>query len=381
MRFSDRSHQIAPFHVMDILARARQMQAQGRDIIHLEVGEPDFATPEPIVRGGQAALNQGHTFYTAALGLPALRAAIADWYGQRFGVNVAAERIVITPGASGALLLALAALVNPGDTVLLSDPGYPCNRHLVETFGGRVEAIPVGAEQGFQLGATDIAQHPNARAALVATPGNPSGMVTSLAELGALAEACRAQGTVLLVDEIYQGLNYGAPACTAAALGEDVWIINSFSKFFQMTGWRLGWLVAPEAAGEVLDRLMQNYFLAAATPAQYAALAAFTPETLAILEQRRQQLDQRRQFLLRELPRLGFTVAGEPQGAFYIYANSAALGADSQVLCERWLQEAGVALTPGLDFGSHGCREHVRFSYTQGLGRLEEALQRLAGNR
>lgn len=359
---------------MDILARARQLQDDGRDIIHLEVGEPDFATPEPIARAGQLAISRGQTLYTPALGLPALREAIAGWYGQRFGVAVDPRRVVVTPGASGALLLAMAALVNPGDVVLLTDPGYPCNRNFALSFGGVPRALHVSSASGWQLSAPQIEANSDARLAVVASPGNPTGAVTPLPALARLAEACRRQQQTLIVDEIYQGLNYTTPAATAAALGESVWIVNSFSKFFQMTGWRLGWLLAPLDAIPVLDRLMQNLFLAAPTPAQYAALAAFAPETLDILEQRRQELDVRRRFLQRELPGLGLQLHGGGEGAFYLYADVSGLCPDSQAWCEQLLQHGGIALTPGLDFGEYRNRRHIRIAYTQPLPVLEQAL-------
>lgn len=374
LRLSRRADAIPPFHVMDILARARQLEAGGRSIIHLEVGEPDFATPPLIAEAGRAAIAAGHTFYTPALGLPPLREAIAGWYATRFGVNVAPERIVVTPGASGALLLALAALLDPGDKVLLTDPGYPCNRNYVVSFGGVPVCLPVTAATGYQLTPEHLQQQPDARVALVATPGNPTGAVTPQAGLAQLAETARRQGQTLIVDEIYQGLTYGVPTTSAAALGEDVWVVNSFSKFFQMTGWRLGWLVAPEAAVPALDRLMQNLLLAAPTPAQHAALAAFAPATLELLEHRREQLDARRRFLLQALPGLGLHVPATPQGAFYVYADVSAVCDDSQAWCEHLLQHGGVALTPGLDFGEHRSRAHVRVAYTRELPVLEQAL-------
>jgi aspartate/methionine/tyrosine aminotransferase len=372
---------IQPFHVMALLAEARQREAVGQDIIHLEIGEPDFPTPQPIVEAGIRALQQGRTKYTAARGLPALREAIAGYYASRFGVTIAPERILITPGASGALQLVLGAMLNPGDEVLMTDPGYPCNRHFVRLFEGKATGIPVGAATAYQLTPTHLAQYwtQATRAVLLATPANPTGTVLSLAELHALYAATTQRDGELIVDEIYQGLTYGVPDVTALSVdAENIWVVNSFSKYFGMTGWRLGWVVAPEYAVETLDRLAQNVFLAAPTPAQYAALAAFTPEALAIMEAQRQELQQRRDFLLPALRELGFEIQADPQGAFYIYANATRFGMDAQTLCREMLDKTGVTFTPGIDFGSYQADTHVRFAYTCNVARLEQAVERLA---
>ena len=376
-----RMRDIQPFHVMALLAEARQREAAGQDIIHLEVGEPDFPTPQPIVEAGIRALQQGQTKYTAARGLPALREAIADYYASRYGVMIAPERILITPGASGALQLVLGAMLNPGDEVLMTDPGYPCNRHFVRLFEGKATGIHVGADSAYQLTPEHLVHYwtQATRAVLLASPANPTGMVSSLAELNALYTATQTRGGELIVDEIYQGLTYGVPDVTALSLdAENIWVINSFSKYFGMTGWRLGWVVAPEYAVETLDRLAQNVFLAAPTPAQYAALAAFTPDALAIMETQRQELQQRRDFLLPALRELGFDIQAEPQGAFYIYANAARFSTDAQTLCRDILDKTGVTFTPGIDFGSHQANTHVRFAYTCNVARLEQAVERLA---
>ncbi len=378
---ASRMRDIQPFHVMALLAEARQREAAGQDIIHLEIGEPDFPTPQPIVEAGIRALQQGRTKYTAAHGLPALREAIAGYYASRFGVTIAPERILITPGASGALQLVLGAMLNPGDEVLMTDPGYPCNRHFVRLFEGKATGIPVGAATAYQLTPTHLAQYwtQATRAVLLATPANPTGTVLSLAELHALYAATTQRGGELIVDEIYQGLTYGVPDVTALSVdAENIWVVNSFSKYFGMTGWRLGWVVAPEYAVETLDRLAQNVFLAAPTPAQYAALAAFTPEALAIMEAQRQELQQRRDFLLPVLRELGFEIQADPQGAFYIYANATRFGMDAQTLCREMLDKTGVTFTPGIDFGSYQADTHVRFAYTCNVARLEQAVERLA---
>ena len=376
-----RMRDIQPFHVMALLAEARQREAAGQDIIHMEVGEPDFPTPAPIVEAGIRALQSGQTKYTAARGLPQLREAIAAYYASRFGVNISPERILITPGASGALQLVLGALLNPGDEVLMTDPGYPCNRHFVRLFEGKATAIPVDATTDYQLSRAHVQEHWNTatKAVLLATPANPTGTVLTLPQLADIHAAIQQRGGELIVDEIYQGLTYGIPDTTALSVDPDnLWVINSFSKYFGMTGWRLGWVVAPEWAVETLDRLAQNIFLAASTPAQYAALAAFTPEALAIMEAQRQELQQRRDFLLPALRELGFAVRTEPQGAFYLYAGSERFGEDAQRLCRDMLDQTGVVFTPGIDFGSHQASTHVRFAYTTGVARLEQAVERLA---
>lgn len=375
-----RSAEVQPFQVMAILAKAQALQASGRDIIHLEVGEPDFPTAAPIVEAGIEALRQGKTGYTPALGLPTLRERLAQYYQQRFGVTLNPKRIVLTPGASGALLLLTAARLNPGDGLMLADPGYPCNRHFARVFEAYGQLIPSGPSDRYQLTAAHIAQHwqPSTKAALVASPANPTGTVLSLAEIDALAQAVRAKGGELWVDEIYQGLNYTSAPQTALSVADDAVVLNSFSKFFGMTGWRLGWMVVPEHWVERLDTLAQNLFLAPSTPAQYAALAAFTPEAMAIFEARRQELAERRAYLLKALPELGFKLPVAPDGAFYLYADASAFTQDSLAWCERLLEETGVALTPGVDFGQYQAGSHVRIAFTTTLERLQEAMARLA---
>ncbi|WP_074471393.1 pyridoxal phosphate-dependent aminotransferase [Thiohalorhabdus denitrificans] len=370
---------IAPFHVMDLLARARAMEAAGSDVVHMEVGEPDFPTPEPVLRAGRQALADGHTGYTPATGLPALREAIAGFYERRYGVTVDPARIVVTPGASGALQLVMGVLLNPGDRVLPPDPGYPCNRHFVRLFEGEGRAIPVGPETDYQLEAGHLegAWDERTVAAMVGSPANPTGTVVEREQLQALNGAARERGGVLVVDEIYHGLVYGGEAPTALSVTEEAFVINSFSKYFGMTGWRLGWIVAPEAYVEALDKLAGNIFLSPSAPAQHAALAAFSGETEAILEERRAAFRERRDFLLPALRDLGFRLPGAPRGAFYLYADCSPFTDDSFAFARRVLEEAGVAITPGIDFGAHRAAEHVRFAYTTGLDRLAEGVDRL----
>ncbi len=377
---------IASFHVMDILARARQMEAAGRSVIHMEVGEPDFSTPQPIIDAGIQALNQGRTHYTPALGLSMLRQAISQYYADSYGVEVPAERIIITPGASGALLLALGVLINPGEQVLMTAPGYPCNRHFVRMFEGDAVNIAVSEQDAFQLQAHHIDQYwqTSTVAALVASPSNPTGTMLRAAAMQAMLTAVAARGGHALIDEIYLGLNYlddkkttAEQATTALAFSDNIFVINSFSKFFGMTGWRLGWLVVPEGYVEPVDRLAQNIFLAASTPAQYAALAAFEPETLALLDQRRLIFKQRRDVLIPGLASLGFEIAAQPQGAFYVYAGCSGLSDDSFRMAQELLEHAGVAITPGRDFGTNQAERYLRFAYTTSQEKLEQGLERI----
>lgn len=380
VRHAARMDEIEPFRVMELLARAKALEARGRSVVHMEVGEPDFSTPEPIVRAGQEALARGLTHYTPAAGLPELREAIARDYRERWGVDVAPERVVVTPGASGALNLLMGVLIGPGDEVLLADPGYPCNRHFVRLAEGRPVSIPVGPASAYQLTAERVAPHlePSTRAVLLASPANPTGTLIAPGELARIHAQTRARGVELIVDEIYQGLVYAGPSGSALALGEDVFVVNSFSKYFGMTGWRLGWLVAPEAYIGDLERLAQNIFLAAPTPAQHAALAAFRPDTRAILEERRETFRARRDYLLPAVRGLGMEVAVAPEGAFYLYADCGRYSADSYALCLDLLEHVGVAITPGIDFGRHQAATHVRFAYTTGLDRLREGVRRIA---
>ncbi|MES2367245.1 MAG: pyridoxal phosphate-dependent aminotransferase [Pseudomonadota bacterium] len=378
-RIAARMAEIAPFHVMDILARARQMEAQGRTIIHLEIGEPDFPTPQPIIEAGMAVLQQGNLHYTPPLGLPQLRSAIADFYAGHYGVPITPQRVVVTPGASGALLLAMGVLVNAGETVMLADPGYPCNRHFARFIEARTLSVPVDAGTGYQL-TPDLVEHywtSGIKVVLLASPSNPTGTAVPDADVRAIAAICAERGATLIVDEIYHGLIYEGSYQTALAQSNDIFVVNSFSKYFQMTGWRLGWLIAPEWAIEALDRLVQNLYLAASTPAQYAALAAFTPATLAILEARKAELKVRRDYLAAALIDLGFDIAVIPQGAFYLYAGCERFSQDSFAFAAQLLEQTGVAITPGVDFGTYQAQRFVRFAYTTSLPDLQEAVRRL----
>ena len=384
-RLAKRVDDIAPFHVMQLLARARQMEAAGESVVHMEIGEPDFATPQPVIDAATAFIRKGQVHYTPACGLPALREQIAQWCEQRYGVNVSPQRIIITAGASGALQLVLGLLVNPGDEVLLPDPGYPCNRHFVRVFEGVANSIAVTPDNNYQPTLQQLAQHCNerVRALLLASPANPTGTMLSGDALQQMQQFCADRGVAMIVDEIYHGLTHEFDAPTALQYSDDVFVINSFSKYFSMTGWRLGWVVAPADCVADMEKLAGNLFICPPAPAQHAALAAFQPQTIAILEQRRHEFRRRRDFLLPQLTRLGFDVRVRPQGAFYIYADSSALAADSFAFSRDLLQEAAVAITPGLDFGANAAENHVRFACTvseemlaEGVARIERFIER-----
>ena len=377
--FARRLSCIEPFRVVEVLGRARQLEAEGRDIVHMEAGEPDFPSAAPIIEAGRAALARGETAYSQATGIPELRQALSDFYRQEYGIEVPASRILITPGASGALFLLSLLLVNPGEGLLLADPGYPCNRNFLAMVEGEGQMVPVGPEQRYQLTGALADQHwrNNTAGVLVASPANPTGEMLSKTELQDLLQVCHRRGGHLIVDEIYHGLTYGVKAPSVLELTDQAFVINSFSKYFGMTGWRLGWMVVPEAAVSELEKMAQNLFISMSTMGQKAALAAFAPETRLILDARRDEFARRRDFLLPALRELGFGIPNTPAGALYLYADASRFTQDSQRFCLDLLEQHGVAITPGLDFGHYRANEHVRFSFTTGMERLEEAVRRL----
>ena len=374
---SERARRIDPFRVMQILQRARQLEAQGKDIVHMEIGEPDFPSPPGVIAAGRTALDAGHTHYTAANGLPELRAAIATSYGDDAVVD--ASRILVSPGASGALQLVMAVLLNAGDGIMMADPGYPCNRHIASLFNADIQLVPVDETTGYQLTREHVEAHwqANTRAVLVASPSNPTGTLIDPAELADINEFVVSRDARLIVDEIYHGLIYDEDVPSAAAISEDIFIINSFSKYYGMTGWRIGWLVMPVEYAEAVSRLAQNMFLAAPTLSQHAALAALDEATEPELLRRKDIFRKRRGYLLPALEDAGFIVRTRPSGAFYIYADCTAYGQDSDALCEQLLEQAGVAVTPGSDFGHHDSSRYVRFSYANTLDKLEQGVRRM----
>jgi aspartate/methionine/tyrosine aminotransferase len=379
LRFAARMAEIEPFHVMEIVRRAQDLEAAGRRIVHMEIGQPDFSAPQPVIDAAIAALKRDPMGYAASLGLPALRAAIARFYGERYGVDIDPQRVIVTSGASGAFIIALGALVEPGDEVLMPDPCYPCNRHFVRLFEGVARTVPVDERTHYQLGLADVQANwgPRTRGVLLASPSNPTGTIVPTDTLAAIIDWVHGRGGFVLVDEIYHELVYGEPLPTALALSDEVFLVNSFSKYFCMTGWRLGWMVAPERYVRGLERLAQNAFICAPVPSQHAALAAFEPDTIAILEDRRREFQRRRDFLVPALRDLGFRVPITPEGAFYVYAGIERFGVDSHTLAHRVIDEAGVAITPGLDFGANRPERHVRFAYTRAMEELREGVARL----
>lgn len=370
---------IKPFHVMDILARCKQMEAQGRDVVHMEIGEPDFPSPEPIVRAGITALQNNQTHYTGALGLSELRQRISEFYRRRLRVDCDAEQIIVTPGASGALQLIYAHVLQQKNKIMVADPSYPCNRNLAAIFGGGVRAVPVNADTQYQLTVELVENHwhKDIAAVLIASPSNPTGTLCGSDQLLDIADCLAEKNSVLIVDEIYQGLNYGESSSTVAGLRDNIYVLNSFSKYFGMTGWRVGWLVSPLAQISQLDAIAQNTYLATSTIAQHAAIAAFAAETHAILEQRRDIFRQRRDLMLAGLQRMGVDVPVVPQGAIYIYANIAKFTDNSFEFCRSLLEQTAVAVTPGCDFGEHLAQQHIRFAYTTSEKRLRAGMQRM----
>ena len=370
---------IEPFHVMELLKIAAALEQEGRSVIHMGIGEPDFPAAQPVLDAAAKAIAGGTMRYTHAVGLPALREAIAMHYQHHFGVDIAAERIVITAGASGALLLACAALVGRDDEVLMPDPSYPCNRHFVTAFEGRARLIPSGPAQRFQLSAAMVREHwhPATRGVLLASPSNPTGTSIAVNELRDIAAWVRERGGFTVVDEIYQGLSYDAPPFSALSLGEDIIVINSFSKYFNMTGWRLGWLVVPPSMLAAVEKLAQNFFICASTLAQQAALACFTPESMEIFEQRKNEFRRRRDYLVPELQRLGFAIPVLPDGAFYVYADCSRFSDDADMFTRDVLQATGVVMTPGFDFGIQDVHRYIRVSYATSMENLKEAVRRL----
>ena len=389
MQLSERARTIEPFYVMEVAKAAAELAAKvahtDAPMVFLNIGEPDFTAPPLVQAAAERAVRSGHTQYTPATGLPALRERISAWYASRFGVAVDASRIVVTAGASAALHLACMALIEPGDEILMPDPSYPCNRQFVAAASGRAVLVPTNAAERFQLSAAQVQAHwgERTRGVLLASPSNPTGTSIDPDELRRIHGAVQARGGITLVDEIYLALSFDAQfGQTALTLGEDVISINSFSKYFNMTGWRLGWMVVPTALAPVIERLAQNLFICPSTIAQHAALACFEPESLALYERRRAEFKARRDYFIPELNALGLTVPVMPDGAFYAWADCSAACAklgtkDSWEFAFEVLQRAHVALTPGRDFGSAQTGRFVRFSTASSMEQLQTAVSRL----
>jgi aspartate/methionine/tyrosine aminotransferase len=389
MKIAKRAERIEPFYVMEVAKAAAQLEQQaGNDappMIHLTIGEPDFTAPPLVQEAAMRAIRAGSTQYTPAVGLSALRERISDWYLQRFGIRVPARRIVVTAGASAALQLLCTALIEAGDEVLMPDPCYPCNRHFVLAAEGQPVLVPTNAAERFQLSADQVAEHWNhhTRGVLLASPSNPTGTSIHPDELRRIHDFVQSRGGITLLDELYLGLSHDdAFGQTGLALDENVISINSFSKYFSMTGWRLGWLVAPDPLVPVIERLAQNFFLCPSTVAQHAALACFEPESIAEYERRRAEFKARRDWFIPALEEIGFRVPVAPDGAFYAWA-------DCSAWCEAWglpsswefafeaMKRAQVAVSPGRDFGQADTARFVRFSTANAMENLQEAVARL----
>jgi aspartate/methionine/tyrosine aminotransferase len=370
---------IEPFHVMEVQTAARALEAAGRSVVHMEIGEPDFPTPQPVLDAAQRAIEGGSIYYTSALGLPELREAIARHYADRYGADVAPERIVVTAGSSAALLLVMALVVDRDERILLADPGYPCNRTFIRLVEGVPVGVPVNADTRYQLTADLVARHwtPTTRGVLIASPANPTGTTVAHDEMRRIAATVDRLGGRLIVDEIYLGLTYGEAPRSVVEFAADAFVVSSFSKYFNMTGWRLGWVVAPERHVRDLEKLAQNLYISPATPSQRAALACFEPATLEIVEQRRRAFAARRDALVPALRALGFGIPVMPSGGFFVYADCSRFADDSERFCREALEGAGVAFTPGIDFGVHRARQHVRFAYTIDQRKLDDGVARL----
>ena len=362
-----------------MLQRAKELEDAGRKIVHMEVGEPDFTTAIPIVEAATRALSNGDTHYTNAAGIEPLREAISAFYEQRYGIRVDSSRVFITPGASGGLNLLANLLIDPGDGVLLADPAYPCNRNYIRLMGAEPQLIPVGQETGFQPTVQLLDRYYTTKSSglWLASPANPSGTIIERERLQDLQRWADSKGLHTVMDEIYHGLHYVEDLPSLLELTADGFVVNSFSKYFGMTGWRIGWIVVPEQFTELVNILAQNLFIAASTIAQHAALAAFEPATVEIFESRRQAFRDRRDFLANALSNIGFSIPHVTEGAFYLYAGIEKFSDDSEEFCQRMLEQHGVAITPGTDFGEYQAKNYVRIAFTTHMDDLRLAVERL----
>ena len=379
-RLASRTDHILPFQAVEVFKQAQALAAQGHDIISLGIGEPDFTAPPQVIEALNRAASAGLSGYTPPAGLSPLRGAIADYYAQQFSAPVDPSRIIVTSGASGALLLAAMALINPGDEVLMPDPSYPANQTFIRSAGGIPRLIPSTAQQRFQLSAQDIREHWGAatRGILIASPSNPTGTTISREALQDIITEVRQRDGFIILDEIYLGLHYDDAPVSGLALDENIIVINSFSKYFHMTGWRLGWLIAPPALIPALEKIASCLAICAPSLAQHAALACFDPEVLRVYDKRRLSFKQRRDYLVPALNTLGLDIPVVPDGAFYIFTDIRQHSQDSDVFAHDLLHQAGVATVPGRDFGSAHAKHTLRLSYATSMDRLEEAISRIA---
>ena len=380
VKYAERVRKIEPFRVMDIVARAAALEADGHDVVHMEVGEPDFPTPGAIVKAGQKALSAGKTKYTTAQGLPELRECISQQYMDWYGISIDPSRIFVTTGGSAALLLVTAMLLNVDEGFLMTDPGYPCNRHFLHAFEAEPQLVPVTADDHFQLTPALIERHwkDNTRGALIASPANPTGAVIARKDLEQIANAIKERNGYLVVDEIYHGLVYGDVAQDSVlSIDPSAFVVNSFSKYFGMTGWRLGWMVVPPDAVKIAEKLSQNLFICPSSVAQYAALGAFSTDAKNEMERNKAEFKKRRDFLVPALRKLGFGVPLMPEGAFYVYAKLPAGLGSSEAFAQSLLEQHHVAITPGTDFGTYLAEDYARFSYSQDLETLKKGVERI----
>ena len=380
VKYAERVRKIEPFRVMDIVARAAALEADGHDVVHMEVGEPDFPTPGAIVKAGQKALSAGKTKYTTAQGLPELRECISQQYMDWYGISIDPSRIFVTTGGSAALLLVTSMLLNVDEGFLMTDPGYPCNRHFLHAFEAEPQLVPVTADDHFQLTPALIERHwkDNTRGALIASPANPTGAVIARKDLEQIASAIKQRNGYLVVDEIYHGLVYGDVAQDSVlSIDPSAFVVNSFSKYFGMTGWRLGWMVVPPDAVKIAEKLSQNLFICPSSVAQYAALGAFSTDAKNEMERNKAEFKKRRDFLVPALRKLGFGVPLMPEGAFYVYAKLPAGLGSSEAFAQFLLEQHHVAITPGTDFGTYLAEDYARFSYSQDLETLKKGVERI----
>ena len=380
VKYAERVRKIEPFRVMDIVARAAALEADGHDVVHMEVGEPDFPTPGAIVKAGQKALTAGKTKYTTAQGLPELRECISQQYMDWYGISIDPSRIFVTTGGSAALLLVTAMLLNVDEGFLMTDPGYPCNRHFLHAFEAEPQLVPVTADDHFQLTPALIERHwkDNTRGALIASPANPTGAVIARKDLEQIASAIKQRNGYLVVDEIYHGLVYGDVAQDSVlSIDPSAFVVNSFSKYFGMTGWRLGWMVVPPDAVKIAEKLSQNLFICPSSVAQHAALGAFGTDAKNEMERNKAEFKKRRDFLVPALRKLGFGVPLMPEGAFYVYAKLPAGLGSSEAFAQSLLEQHHVAITPGTDFGTYLAEDYARFSYSQDLETLRKGVERI----
>ncbi len=379
---AERAGVVQPFRVMELSKRAFAYEAQGHTVVHFQLGEPDFSTCEPVVAAGQAALAGGLTKYTNADGVQPLREAIANYYCTTLGQQVAPDNILVTAGASGALTLLMAALFDPGHELLMADPGYPCNSAFAHLVNAVPRLLPASSEHEYQLTGEQVqaAWTEHTRGVLLASPANPTGGMLSATALAGVCDAVHANNGVVLLDEIYSGLVFDERPDGYSCgweVDRDAFLVNSFSKFFGMTGWRLGWVVTPDWAREPLERFAQNLFISPSTPAQYAAIEAFSPAAMAEHERRRDVFRERRDLLVGGLSQLGFDIPFVPGGGFFLYVDVSHTGMDAETFCWRLVDEYKVAVTPGTDFGVVGAAQHVRFAFTTSSEQIEVGLERI----